>query len=583
MAAIKATRRHIGDILLEENLITQEQLEQALEVQKTSSERLGRILTDLGFASERDVLGAYALQLGVPLFDPATTSVDDSVAKVLPQSLIKRYNAVPIRRDGNRLTVAMSDPSNVFALDDIRLMTGFEVEPVVASTEDIEALLQTEAAAAEPVMGDALQSALSDLGVAGAGSLGDGDTGQMGMGGDEEVDDAGAALADQAPVIRVVNLIIQNAINDRASDIHVEPERRGVRIRYRVDGVLHHLLTIPRYVHPALISRIKIMSDLNIAERRLPQDGRIHVRKEGKDYDLRVATQPTVFGEKVVMRILDQTSVLIGLTKLGLFPDTQATLEELAVQPYGMILSSGPTGSGKTTTQYSLLNKINSVERNVLTIEDPVEYQLPGINQVQVNRKAGMTFSVAMRHFVRQDPDVIMVGEIRDLETAEIAVQASLTGHLVLSTLHTNDAPSAVTRLVDMGVEPFLIAASVTGVLAQRLARRVCPQCREPYHPPVEALQRVGFKLPDNGEVTFYRGAGCTKCRQTGYYGRTGLFELFGMNDEIRDLVVKRAPLSEVREAALATGMVTLKEDGFRKVIEGQTTIEEVMRVVFHI
>ncbi len=582
MAAIKATRRPLGEILLEENLITREQLDQALEVQKTSADRLGRILVSLGFAGERDVLRAYALQLGVPLLEIGTTPVDDGVAKVLPQSLIKRYNAVPIRRTGNRLTVAMSDPSNVFALDDIRLMTGFEVEPVLASADDLEALLATDTVPQEAGMGDALSSALEDLGVAGR-ALGADESGTMGMGGDEEVDDGGMQLADQAPVIRVVNLIIQNAINDRASDIHVEPERRGVRIRYRVDGVLHHVLTIPRYVHPALVSRIKIMSDLNIAERRLPQDGRIHVRKDGRDYDLRVATQPTVFGEKVVMRILDQSSVLIGLSKLGLFPDTQAVLEELIVQPYGMILSTGPTGSGKTTTQYSVLNKINSVERNIITIEDPVEYQLPGINQVQVNRKAGMTFASAMRHFVRQDPDVIMVGEIRDLETAEIAVQASLTGHLVLSTLHTNDAPSSVTRMVDMGVEPFLISSSVIGVMAQRLARRICTHCREPYHPPIEAIQRVGFKAQAEGDITFYRGAGCSKCRQTGYYGRTGLYELMVLNEEIRDLIVKRAPLSEVREAALAAGMRPLKQDGFMKVSDGQTTIEEVMRVVFHL
>jgi type IV pilus assembly protein PilB len=388
-------------------------------------------------------------------------------------------------------------------------------------------------------------------------------------------------MEDEAPIIRVVNVIIQQAIKDRASDIHVEPDRRGVRIRYRVDGVLHEVMRVPKYVHAPLISRIKIMGDMNIAERRLPQDGRIHVRHEGKEYDLRVSTLPTVFGEKCVMRILDQSSVLIGLNKLGMMPETQAELESVIVQPNGMILSTGPTGSGKTTTQYAILNKINSVEKNIITIEDPVEYQLPGLSQVHVNRKAGLTFASAMRSFLRQDPDIIMVGEIRDLETAETAVQASLTGHLVLSTLHTNDAPSAITRMMDMGVEPFLIASSVVAVLAQRLGRRICPNCKEPYKPPAEALQRVGFNVEDMENVVFYRGRGCEQCRHTGYRGRSGIFELMMITEEIQDLCVKRAPLSEIRNAGLAYGMKTLKTDGFQKVLEGHTTVEEVMRVVF--
>ncbi|MCJ7548286.1 MAG: GspE/PulE family protein, partial [Anaerolineae bacterium] len=340
-------------------------------------------------------------------------------------------------------------------------------------------------------------------------------------------------------------------------------------------------MRVPKYVHAPLVSRIKIMGDMNIAERRIPQDGRIHIRHESKDYDLRVSSLPTVFGEKVVMRILDQSSVLIGLSKLGMMGETQAQLESVIVQPNGMILSTGPTGSGKTTTQYSILNKINSVEKNIVTIEDPVEYQLPGLSQVHVNRKAGLTFASAMRSFLRQDPDIIMVGEIRDLETAETAVQASLTGHLVLSTLHTNDAPSAVTRLMDMGVEPFLIASSIVGILAQRLARRICQNCREPYKPPAEALHRVGFNVDDMENVVFYRGRGCEQCRHTGYRGRNGIFEMMLVNEEVADLTVKRAPLSEIRAAAMAGGMKSLKMDGFQKVLEGLTTVEEVMRVIF--
>lgn len=575
MATPRGPKKPIGQILLEKGLITQEQLDEALRIQKNTTEQLGRILVDLGHVSEKDVLRAQAEQLGIAFLELDRTSVDQEVAKAIPQSVVQRYNAVPIRRTGNRLTVAMQDPTNVFALDDIRLITGYEIDPVLAAPDDIAALLRS-------VDGDSrseeLRTALEALDGGAAAAVAD-DMNITGGGADEEMDRRG--LEDEAPIIRIVNVIIQQAIKDRASDIHVEPDRRGVRVRYRIDGVLHEVMNVPKYVHAPLISRIKIMGDMNIAERRLPQDGRIHVRVEGKDYDLRVSTLPTVFGEKSVMRILDQSSILIGLNKLGMAPDMQAQLESIIVQPNGMILSTGPTGSGKTTTQYSILNKLNSVEKNITTIEDPVEYQLPGLNQVHVNRKAGLTFANAMRYFVRQDPDIIMVGEIRDLETAETAVQASLTGHLVLSTLHTNDAPSAVTRLVDMGVEPFLISASVIGVLAQRLGRRICQNCKEPYKPPMEALRRINFPLEALEDVVLYRGRGCEQCRHTGYVGRVGIYELMLMNEEIQDLIVRRAPLSEVKRAALAGGMKSLKMDGFQKVIEGITTVEEVMRVVF--
>ena len=576
MATPRGPKKPLGQILLERGLIGQEQLEEALKVQKNTTEQLGRILVELGYVSERDVLRATAEQLGIPFLELDRTTVDEDVAKAIPQSVVQRYNAVPIRKTGNRLTVAMTDPTNVFALDDIRLITGYEIDPVLATPDDISALMRSSDNGAGQSQLDTALQALDGGAVAAVAE----DMDLTGGGIEAEVDRAGG-LEDEAPIIRVVNVIIQQAIRDRASDIHIEPDRRGVRIRYRIDGVLHEVMHVPKYVHAPLISRVKIMADMNIAERRLPQDGRIHVRHEGKDYDLRVSSLPTVFGEKVVMRILDQSSVLIGLNKLGMFPETQAEIESIIVQPNGMILSTGPTGSGKTTTQYSILNKINSVEKNITTIEDPVEYQLRGLNQVHVNRKAGLTFANAMRFFVRQDPDIIMVGEIRDLETAETAIQASLTGHLVLSTLHTNDAPSAVTRMVDMGVEPFLIAASVIGVLAQRLARRICTNCKEPYKPPAEALRRVGFKVEDVDEVVFYRGRGCEQCRHTGYRGRMGIFELMLLNEEIQDLIVKRAPLSEIKNAALANGMKTLKMDGFQKVLEGMTTVEEVMRVVF--
>ena len=576
MATPRGPKKPLGQILLEKSLINQEQLDEALKVQKNTTEQIGRILVELGFVSEKDVLRAHAEQLGIPFLELDRTSVDEDVAKAIPQSVVQRYNAVPIRRSGNRLTVAMADPTNVFALDDIRLITGYEIDPMLAAPDDIGALMRgTDNGASQ----ESLNTALQALDGGAAAMLAD-DMDLTGGGADEDVD-RGATLEDEAPIIRVVNVIIQQAIKDRASDIHIEPDRRGVRVRYRVDGVLHEVMQVPKYVHAPLISRIKIMGDMNIAERRLPQDGRIHVRHEGKDFDLRVSSLPTVFGEKVVMRILDQSSILIGLNKLGMFAETLAELVSVVILPNGMILSTGPTGSGMTTTQYSVLNKINSVEKNIITIEDPVEYQLRGLNQVHVNRKAGLTFANAMRYFVRQDPDIIMVGEIRDLETAETAIQAALTGHLVLSTLHTNDAPSAVTRMVDMGVEPFLIAASVIGVLAQRLARNICANCKEPYKPPADALRRVGFKLEDMDSIVFYRGRGCEVCRHSGYKGRLGIFELMLMNEETQDLIVKRAPLSEVRNSALANGMKTLKMDGFQKVVEGRTTVEEVMRVVF--
>ena len=572
MATPRGPKKPLGQILLEKGLINQGQLDEALRMQKSTTEPIGRILVDLNYVQERDVLRAQAEQLGIPLLELDRVSVDEDVAKTIPQSLVQRYNAVPIKRTGNRLTVAMVDPSNVFALDDIRLITGYEIDPMLAAAGDISSLLRQGDSMASH---DELTTALNALGT---GTVEEVDIGGAGV--DEDVDRT-AALEDEAPIIRIVNVVIQQAIKDKGSDIHIEPDRRGVRIRYRIDGVLHEVMNVPKYVHAPLISRVKIMADMNIAERRIPQDGRIHVRVEGQEYDLRVSSLPTVFGEKIVMRILDQSSIMIGLNKLGMLPETQAELESVIVQPNGMILSTGPTGSGKTTTQYSILNKINSVDRNILTIEDPVEYQLRGLNQVAVHRKAGLTFANAMRSFLRQDPDIIMVGEIRDLETAETAIQASLTGHLVLSTLHTNDAPSAITRLMDMGVEPFLIASSIIAICAQRLGRRICLNCKEPYTPPMDALKRVGFPLEGVDEIVFHRGRGCEQCRHTGYKGRQGLYELMIVNEEIQDLTVRRVPLSEIKNAALANGMKTLKMDGFEKVRAGLTTIEEVMRVVF--
>lgn len=570
-------RKDVGDILLERGVLTPEQLKEVRDVAKATRTDIKRVILDRGYATEEEVYSAYAEQLGYPFVDFSKERIEPSAVNLVPQHIAQRYNLIPVRKTpDNKLLVAMADPTNVLAIDDLRLVTGLEIQPAVAIPETVSEALSrhyrgeattTATAVVETAssLPTAVQEAISTMRARGE------------LSAEEE---EAVRIAEEAPIIRAVNAIIHQAIRERASDIHVEPERRSVRIRYRIDGVLHEIMNLPRFLHPPLTSRIKIMADMNIAERRLPQDGRIPIRTpDGKDYDLRVSCIPTITGEKIVMRILDRQNPLIGLHKLGFFPDTYAQLERLISLPHGIILSTGPTGSGKTTTQYSILNRLNTTEVNIITIEDPVEYQLPGIYQVQVNTKAGLLFSNALRFFLRHDPDIMMVGEIRDLETAEIAIEASLTGHLVLSTLHTNDAPTSITRLIDMGVEPFLISASLIGALAQRLVRTLCPRCKEPYKPPVEALRRLGLTPEEVEGVTFYRGRGCEYCRHTGYYGRTGIFELMTVTEEIAELIVRRAPLSEIREAAKAAGMKTLLEDGMRKAMAGITTIEEVLRV----
>lgn len=575
--------------MVERGYITREQLEQAQKIQRSSGGDLGRILVDNQWATPAQVAEARAQELGVPYVDLNTFTIDPSAVNVVPERIARQHKVVPIFKDGNVLTVAMADINNVLAFDDLRLVSRCTIRPALAAADAIEDAInrayqsvvgrapepEAQTAAAAPVGGGMMAQIKADMAQI-----------SVGMDVDEEDVESAARVAEEAPIVRIANTIIQQAVKERASDIHVEPQERGVRIRYRIDGVLHEIMTLPKYIQAPLISRYKIMAEMNIAERRLPQDGRIPIRVEGKDYDLRVSSIPvhlsSGMGEKIVMRILDKTSILIGLEKLGFTPEVQAQLEELVIQPNGMVLSTGPTGSGKTTTQYSVLHKLNSIEKNIITIEDPVEYQLPGISQVQVNRKAGLTFANALRSFLRQDPDIIMVGEMRDLETAEIAIEASLTGHLVLTTLHTNDAPSAVIRMIDMGVEPYLISATVIGVLAQRLARRLCPHCKEPYEVPAADLRRFGFR-PEHPEqmVTLWRGRGCESCRYTGFRGRIGIFELMRVNDEIAELIVRRAPLADIRDAAKANGMHELREDGLLKVLEGVTTPDEVMRVVF--
>ncbi len=591
MSTARGVKIPIGKILLDQGKITPDHLKQVLTLQKSTTEKLGRLLVDLGFVSEHEVLIAYAQQLNVPMYDPEKTPPDPGVAKVIPDDLVQRYNLVPLRRNGTKLVVAMADPTNVFALDDLRLITGFEIEPVLATLENINiirggavppadsgsSVTQAIAATAATTQIDEQneKTSAADIDSMLEAIRRPDAPGESSADSDESVE-----ISEDAPIIRMVNVLIQNAIKQVASDIHVEPDRRQVRVRYRIDGVLYEVMTLPKFAHAPLISRLKIMAEMNIAERRIPQDGRIHLRHEKRDYDMRVNVLPTVFGEKCVMRILDQSSVLIGLGRLGFTPEMMAALEALVERTNGMVLATGPTGSGKTTTLYSILNRINSVDKNILTVEDPVEYQLPGVNQVSVNRKGGLTFPVAMRAFLRQDPDIIMVGEIRDLETAEIAVQASLTGHLVLSTLHTNDSPSTIVRLSDMGVEPFLISASIIGVIAQRLARKICDHCKEPDEPPADALMRLGMTEDDIRNATFFRAVGCDECMNRGYRGRLGIFELLTLNEDLAELVVRRAPLSEIAQAAISAGMTTLMMDGLAKVKAGMTTLEEVLRVV---
>ncbi len=583
-------RKSMGDYLVEKGLITAEQLRQAREAQKQSRSDLGKILIEQGIASERDVAEARAQELNIPFVDLSKFAPEPSAVNLVPEHIARRHNVIPVKKDpaSNVLIVAMADTNNPYAADDLRLVSRCTIKAALASATAIEDAIARAygSAAATP---SAEQGAPAP---ARAPAVGMGDlyaeireniakTGSVGDVADED-EDAAVAMADEAPVIRVANALIQQAIKEDASDIHIEPQRRGVRIRYRVDGVLHETMTMPKYIQPPLISRFKIMAEMNIAERRIPQDGRIPITYQGKDFDLRVSCLPSAHGEKIVCRILDKSSVLIGLSKLGFTAENQSQLEELVSQPQGMVLSTGPTGSGKTTTQYSVLNKLNSVEVNILTIEDPIEYQLPGIAQVQVNKKAGLSFGNALRSFLRQDPDIIMVGEMRDLETAEIAIESALTGHLVLSTLHTNDAPSAVIRMVDMGVEPYLISATVIGVMAQRLARKVCQNCKEPYEEDAAYLRRFGFKPESSDQkLTLWRGRGCETCRQTGFKGRLGIYSLLRMNDEIAELVVRRAPLADIRDAAKANGMLELREDGLQKVLDGITTPDEVRRVVF--
>jgi len=555
---MKLVPKRLGDILIDAKLITPAQLESALEVKKASGSRLGEVLVGLGLVADVDIAQALARQLNVPYVSPEEIAVDPEVAKIISEQSARRYWAVPIAKEGNVITVAMSDPLNVFALDDISLLTGAEVRPVVTTDRGVEKAIQI-----------GYQQDLIPPPEAGAPRPGDElETFRL------------REMVEEAPIVRLVNQIIDRAMDERASDIHIEPLEESVRVRYRIDGMLREVMTIPKANHAATVSRIKIMASLDISERRVPQDGRIRIKDQGRDADLRVSTLPTIHGEKVVIRILDKTRTVNSLDEIGFLPDTLERFRPMIRRPHGMVLITGPTGSGKTTTLTAILRELNSETHNIITIEDPVEYEVPGVNQINVNERAGLTFASGLRSILRQDPNIIMVGEIRDAETADIAIRSALTGHLVLSTLHTNDAAGTITRLIDMGVEPFLLSSSIIGVVAQRLARILCQRCKEPYELAPDDPYRGPARFPE-GPVKLFRAKGCPECNRTGYRGRVAIFELMPVTASIRELINKRAPAPVLHEQAVREGMRTLLQDGVEEAMRGQTSLEEVFRVAY--
>jgi type IV pilus assembly protein PilB len=563
----------IGELFIRKGLITNEQLQSALEKQKQlgGHKQLGDLLVSMGAVTERDRVRVLGEHWGVSYVDLSETTIEPQIAQLISQDLARRYKVIPLVVENNRLRLAMKNPLDIFATDEIRLITGKEVDPVIATEEDILLAIQESYRAS----GDAVEEVMKDF---------EDDVELDKKRPDEDLSvEEEQALAQEAPVIRLANMVIARGVLEKASDIHIEPTRECVKVRYRIDGILIDGLVIPKKVQPSLTSRIKIMAEMDIAEKRVPQDGRISMLVEGKGYDFRVSTLPAVFGEKIVMRILDKGNINIGLHKLGLLPHTFEMFESMLMRSYGIILVTGPTGSGKSTTLYSCLSKVNSGEKNILTIEDPVEYEIGGITQVGVNNKAGMTFAAGLRSMLRQDPDIIMVGEMRDQETAMIAIEAALTGHLVFSTLHTNDAPGAVARLMDMGVEPFLIASATVGVMAQRLLRKVCEKCKQPYEPPRDAIKRLGMNLEEleRSKVTFFRGRGCDTCKGSGYKGRIGCYELMPVTDKVRELILAHASAYAIREAAIEAGMKSLKDDAMEKILLGVTTLEESLRVIY--
>ncbi len=565
-----AMEKKLWDLLVEDKIVSPEHLQTAIQKQKETGDSLVRTLIDMGAVSEWEMAATLGKQLNVPFITLSHYEIDRDILKSIPEELVRKYRIVPVDRADNVLTVALSDPSNIYLLDELRLLTKCQIVPVISFESDInEAIERYYVVNTDGKFEEALKD-ISDEDVNVMRQE------ELAIAEGEKGDETDLSIeADDAPVVQLVNQMVAEAIKMRASDIHVEPYEKTIRVRYRIDGVLHEQAPPPKKFQNAIISRIKILSEMDIAEKRLPQDGRFRVRLAEKVIDFRVSCCPIVNGEKIVIRILDQSNLQLQLTELGFDIDDLQKFEKEINKPWGMILITGPTGSGKSTTLYSALSTINDPEVNITTIEDPVEYQLRGINQVHALPDIGLTFAAGLRSFLRQDPDIIMVGEIRDLETAEIAVKAALTGHLVLSTLHTNDAPSSINRLTNMGVESFLITASLNMIVAQRLVRRICKECKEEYKPSAELLEALQVEI--KGGESFYRGRGCTHCSRTGYRGRQALYEILVMNDSLRNAVVANMPPNEIKKAAVLAGMKTLRMAGIKKVLEGRTTIEEVL------
>jgi type IV pilus assembly protein PilB len=557
----RTSRLRLGDILKEMGLVTDEQVESALGRQKETKKRLGQLLLEDGIVTQLDLTKALAEKFGVSFLDLTETRFEGAATAYIDEKLARRYGAVPVRfLDDNTLLVAMVDPQNLPAQEDLAIITGFPIQPAIASEEDVFGAIAKIYRERAEVGESADQAGLED---------------------DDSIADIRDAT-EEAPIVKLVNSVIAQSVDDSASDIHFEPQAKELMVRFRVDGVLHEIMSIPRRMQSGVISRLKIMAELDIAERRVPQDGRIGLVVGGKPIDMRVASLPTVYGEKIVMRLLDKSNVMLDLEDLGFAEKALKRFHKSFTKPYGAILVTGPTGSGKSTTLYAALNILNSPEKNIITVEDPVEYRLTGINQVQVNTRAGMTFAAALRSILRCDPDIVMVGEIRDRETALIAIESALTGHLVLSTLHTNDAPGALSRLTEMGIEPFLTSSAVDAVLAQRLARRLCTQCKEPYTATREMLRKNDFppEVCDRDDVVLHRAKGCSRCNNTGYRGRLGLYEVMVVSEAIRRLTVERKSADEIGRVAAAEGMKSLREDGIDKVLLGMTSVEEIARVI---
>ncbi len=566
-------QKRFGELLVKSGKISQEQLHEALRLQQEEGGRLGSNLVKLGYLAEQDLTELLSRHFGVPSVDLAGVEIDEAILKIIPGDIARKYTILPVSKAGATVTLAMIDPTNVFAMDDVKFMTGYRVEPVVASEAQLRIAIDqhygsTHALELKKVMEEVTEDAETDLEVL-----------------EEEQDldlDTLEEESETAPVVKLVNIILTDAIKRGASDIHIEPYEKDFRVRYRIDGVLYEMMHPPLKLKEAITSRVKIMARLDIAEKRLPQDGRIKIKTrisgKVKDLDFRVSVLPTIFGEKIVMRLLDKDKLMLDMTKLGFEAESLRKFEQAILKPYGMVLVTGPTGSGKTNTLYSSLQRLNTPEVNIMTAEDPVEFNLEGINQVQMRERIGLNFASTLRSFLRQDPNIVLVGEIRDFETAEVAIKAAMTGHLVLSTLHTNDAPSTINRLMNMGIEPFLVATSVHLIVAQRLVRRICTFCKEAFETPPQALIDIGFSEQEAKTIKLFRGRGCERCSNTGYKGRIALYEVMEVDDSVRELILSGASAVELRQAALDGGMISLRGSGRQKIRDGVTSVEEVVR-----